>query len=132
MTVMHQAEPNAGRWLAPTGELGGARAETTIGGDPQDVSNLTVRENLGKLEHFVWNRVPRAVYERRAEGGEVPDGRHFVTWRLPARNRPMLKGGLVPPAYPLTHGDGDHASGGSYLKEARLWKTQGCNRMAAE
>jgi hypothetical protein len=115
-----------------SGEPGAGNTETKIGGDPQRISNLTVWENVESLEHFVWNTVHRAFYERRAEWFEVLDGMHFVMWWVPVGHRPTLDEALGRLEHLQRHGDSDRAFGWSYLKEAQLWKTHGCNRMAAE
>ncbi len=115
-----------------SGEPGTGNTETKIGGDPQYVSNLTVWENVESLEHFVWNTVHRTFYERRAEWFEVLGKMHFVMWWVPAGHRPTLQEGLDRLAHLTAQGDSDQAFGWSYLKEAQLWKTHACARMAAE
>lgn len=115
-----------------SGEPGTGNTETKIGGDPQYVSNLTVWENVESLEHFVWNTVHRSFYERRAEWFEVLGGMHFVMWWVPAGHKPTLEEGLARLAHLQAKGDSDQAFGWSYLKEATLWKTHTCARMAAE
>lgn len=115
-----------------SGEPGTGNTETKIGGDPQYVSNLTVWENVELLEHFVWNTVHRTFYERRAEWFEVLGKMHFVMWWVPAGHRPTLQEGLDRLAHLTAQGDSDQAFGWSYLKEAQLWKTHACARMAAE
>lgn len=115
-----------------SGEPGTGNTETKIGGDPQYVSNLTVWENVESLEHFVWNTVHRAFYERRAEWFEVLGKMHFVMWWVPAGHRPTLDEALARLEHLQQHGDSDRGFGWSYLKEAQLWKTHGCKRMAAE
>ncbi|MEF3047490.1 DUF3291 domain-containing protein [Pseudotabrizicola sp. L79] len=115
-----------------SGEPGTGNTETKIGGDPQYVSNLTVWENVESLEHFVWNTVHRTFYERRAEWFEVLGTMHFVMWWVPAGHRPTLQEGLDRLAHLTAQGDSDQAFGWSYLKEAQLWKTHACARMAAE
>lgn len=115
-----------------SGEPGTGNTEAKIGGDPQFVSNLTVWENVDSLEHFVWNTVHRSFYERRAEWFEVLGKMHFVMWWVPAGHKPTLEEGLSRLAQLQAQGDSDHAFGWSYLKEAKLWKTHTCARMAAE
>ncbi|MEZ5798463.1 MAG: DUF3291 domain-containing protein [Paracoccaceae bacterium] len=115
-----------------SGEPGTGNTETKIGGDPQFVANLTVWESAETLEHFVWNTVHRAFYERRAEWFEILDRQHFVMWWVPAGHRPTLDEALERLALKQANGDSDQAFGWSYLKEARLWKDHGCARIAAE
>ncbi len=115
-----------------SGAPGTGNTEAKIGGDPHYVSNLTVWENVESLEHFVWNTVHRTFYERRAEWFRVLGAMHFVMWWVPAGQTPTLDEALARLDHLRQHGDTDHAFGWSYLKEAQLWKTKSCNKMAAE
>ena len=115
-----------------SGEPGTGNTGAKIGGDPQYVSNLTVWEDVSALEHFVWNTVHRAFYQRRAEWFEVLGAMHFVMWWVPVGHKPSLHEALARLDHLRAHGDTEHAFGWSYLKEAQLWKTKGCNEMAAE
>ena len=115
-----------------SGEPGTGNTEAKIGGDPQFVANLTVWESVETLEAFVWNTVHRQFYERRAEWFEVLGKMHFVMWWVPEGHEPTLDEALERLARKQENGDTDHAFGWSYLKEAQLWKTKGCNEMAAE
>ncbi|NHB78012.1 DUF3291 domain-containing protein [Rhodobacter calidifons] len=90
-----------------SGEPGTGNTETKIGGAPQAVSNLTVRESVGTLEQF-------------------------VMWRLPAGHKPSLDEGQVRLKHREAHGDSLHAFGWKYLKEAQAWKTHGRAQGAAE
>ena len=115
-----------------SGAPGTGNTEAKIEGDPQFVSNLTVWESVGALEHFTFNTVHRAFYERRAEWFQVLDRMHFVMWWVPAGHRPPLDEALARLAHLEAHGDSDHAFGWTYLKEAQAWKTRGCAQVAAE
>lgn len=118
--------------MAGSGEPGTGNTETRINGDPQYVANLTVWESVETLENFVFNTVHRAFYERRAEWFEMLGRMHFVMWWVPAGHRPTLEEALERLKYLEAHGDGDHAFGWTYLKDARLWQTHGCAQVAAE
>jgi Domain of unknown function (DUF3291) len=150
----HLAELNVGRLMAPTddprvaefmaaldrvnglgkrmpgfvwmmegsGEPGTGNTGAKIDGDPQYVSNLTVWESVETLEAFVWNTVHRAFYERRQEWFEVLGAMHFVMWWVPLARLDHLR----------ANGDSDQAFGWSYLREAQLWKSHGCAKVAAE
>jgi hypothetical protein len=115
-----------------SGEPGTGNTETKIGGDPQFVSNLTVWESVETLEHFVFNTVHRAFYERRAEWFEVLGKMHFVMWWVAAGHRPSLDEALERLALREANGDSDAAFGWAYLKEAQAWKAHGCAPVAAE
>jgi hypothetical protein len=115
-----------------SGEPGTGNTETRIGGAPRFVANLTVWEGVEALENSVWNTVHRQFYERRAEWFEVLGEQHFVMWWVPAGHRPSLDEALERLAHLKAAGEGDHAFGWSYLKEARLWQTRRCTTIAAE
>ena len=115
-----------------SGAPGTGNTEAKIEGDPQFVSNLTVWESVETLEHFVFNTVHRAFYERRAEWFEVLGRMHFVMWWVPAGHRPTLDEALERLKHLEAQGDSDHAFGWTYLKEAQLWRTRGCTQVAAE
>ncbi|WP_138469675.1 DUF3291 domain-containing protein [Poseidonocella sp. HB161398] len=115
-----------------SGEPGTGNTEAKIGGDPQFVSNLTVWEDAGSLEHFVYNTVHKRFYDRRASWFELMGRPHFVMWHVPAGHRPTLEEALARLAHLEEHGNTDHAFGWSHLKQARLWKTKACTPIAAE
>ena len=115
-----------------SGEPGTGNTEAKIGGDPQFVSNLTVCTDVQSLEHFVWNTVHRAFYERRAEWFQVLGKMHFVMWWVPEGHKPTLDEALERLAALQANGDSDEAFGWSYVKEAQAWKTRGCSGVAAE
>jgi Domain of unknown function (DUF3291) len=115
-----------------SGEPGTGNTEAKLDGDPLYISNLTVWENVATLENFVWNTVHRKFYERRAEWFEVLGRMHFVMWWVPAGHRPSLEEAQERLKWLQEHGDSDHAFGWSYLRQATLWKTHVCHRMAAE
>ncbi len=113
-----------------SGEPGTGNTETKLDGDPQLVANLTVWEGVESLEHFVWNTVHRAFYERRAEWFEILGRQHFVMWWVPAGHRPTLDEALARLAHRQAEGDSDHAFGWEWLREARLWRSRGCTQAA--
>jgi Domain of unknown function (DUF3291) len=115
-----------------SGEPGTGNTDVKIGGDPRFVSNLTVWEDVGSLEAFVWNTVHRRFYERRQQWFEVLGAQHFVMWFVPAGYRPSLDEALDRLEHLKRHGDSDHAFGWSWLREAQLWKVRGCTPAAAE
>lgn len=105
--------------------------ETTIGGDPLFVSNLTVWEDVKSLENFVWNTVHRQFYERRAEWFEILGEQHFVMWWVPVGHQPTLDEALGQLDHLRTHGDSDAAFGWRHVAEAKLWRERGCAHAAA-
>lgn len=115
-----------------SGEPGTGNTEAKIDGDPQQVSNLTVWQDVASLEQFVWNTVHRQFYERRAEWFEVLGQMHFVMWWVPEGHEPTLAEALERLAHLRTHGASDHAFDWAWLAEAKLYKTRGCSATAAE
>ena len=115
-----------------SGEPGTGNTEVKIAGDPQYVSNLTVWESVETLEHFVWNTVHRAFYERRQEWFQVLGRVHFVMWWVPVGHEPTLDEALARLDALQANGDSDHAFGWTYLNDAQLWKSHGCAQVAAE
>jgi hypothetical protein len=115
-----------------SGEPGTGNTETKIGGDPRYVANLTVWESAEALEHFVWNTVHRAFYERRQEWFESLGERHLVMWWVPAGHRPTLEEALARLDRLRTEGESEEAFGWAWLKDARLWRERACGAVAAE
>jgi hypothetical protein len=101
-----------------------------VGGDPQQIANLTVWESVATLEAFVWNTVHRSFYERRAEWFEVLGRMHFVMWWVPAGHRPTLDEGLARLALLQERGDSDDAFGWRHLTDAHLWRQHQCTAAA--
>lgn len=102
-----------------------------LGGNPRTASTLSVWENVGALEAFVWNTVHRAFYERKAEWYDLTDALRFVIWHVPAGNRPTIDEAMARFRHLEAHGPSDHAFGWAWLKEARLWRSRGCDGVAA-
>jgi hypothetical protein len=115
-----------------SGEPGTGNTENAIGGDPQFVSNLSVWEDVPSLEKFVWGTIHKQFYERRAEWFEVLGKMHFVMWWVPAGHKPTLDEAMARLALLDEQGDSDDAFGWNYLKDAAMWKTHGCQHVAAE
>ncbi|KMK67069.1 DUF3291 domain-containing protein [Puniceibacterium sp. IMCC21224] len=108
------------------GEPGTGNTEAKIDRDPQQVSNLTVWENIETLEAFVWNTVHRQFYERRAEWFEVLGEMHFVMWWVPEGHQPALDEALERLAHLRLHGDSEDAFGWTYLAAATEWHSKSC------
>lgn len=115
-----------------TGSTGFSATDLAAPEDPRLIPNISVWESVQALEHFVWNTVHRAFYERRAEWFEVLGQMHFVMWWIPAGHKPTLDEALARLEHLRAHGDSDHAFGWKWLKEAQLWQAHGCTQMAAE
>jgi len=115
-----------------SGEPGRGNTENTIGDDPQFVANLTVWEDVGSLERFVWGTIHKQFYDRRQEWFEVLGQMHFVMWWVPLGHRPSLEEGLGRLEHLQAHGDSDHAFGWAYLPQAELWRDMSCRVQAAE
>lgn len=157
---MHLAELNVGQLLAPiddpridgfrtalerinaiaerspgfvwrlTGE-GDDATDVPVSDDHLTIPNMSVWENVEKLEHFVWNTVHKAFYERRQEWFGLLGDMHFVMWWVKAGHEPTLDEAMERLTHLRENGDSDHAFGWKYLEEARLWRSQQCD-VAAE
>jgi len=158
----HLAELNIGRLLAPPGDArvaefidnidringlgkrmpgfvwmlegsgGPGATDHAIGGDDLLVPNLTVWEDAASLETFVWGTVHKQFYERRQDWFEVLGKMHFVMWWVPVGHQPSLEEALERLALREQKGDNPDAFGWDYLKDATMWKTHGCQHVAAE
>ncbi|MCL6283974.1 DUF3291 domain-containing protein [Ruegeria sp. 2012CJ41-6] len=115
-----------------SGEPGTGNTENAIGGDPQQVSNLTVWKDVASLERFVWGTIHKQFYERRAEWFELLGQMHFVMWWVPAGHEPTLDEALARLDHLRAHGASEQAFDWAYLKEARMWRNHGCAQIAAE
>lgn len=114
-----------------SGEPGTGNTEAKIDGDPRRISNLTVWEDVGSLENFVYNTLRKRFYDRRAEWFELMGEPHFVMWLVPEGHRPTLDEALARLAHLHAHGESDHAFGWAHRAEARLWRERACERAAA-
>jgi len=115
-----------------SGEPGTGNTDAKIDGDPLYVSNLSVWETPRHLETFVWGTIHKEFYERGHEWFEVLGKLSFVMWWVPKGYQPSSDEALERLEHLEKKGDSDHAFGWSYLKEAQMWKTQGCAHVAAE
>lgn len=94
----------------------------TVYGDSAILPNLTVWENPGALERFVWQTVHGRFYRRRElwfEPIETP----LVLWWLPPGQRPPLEEGIERLDHLKSHGPSDFAFGWEQLAEASVWKS---------
>ena len=101
--------------------------------DQEDLAaTLSVWQSAGALENFVWNTVHKQFYARKAEWYDAIGNGNLVLWWVPEGHRPRAAEGMARWRHMNDNGNSDHAFGWSYLKEAQLWKSNGCNAMAAE
>lgn len=113
-------------------ELAQTAPDGPLGGNPRMASTLSVWESVEALEHFVWNTVHRAFYARKAEWYDAEGNGNLVLWWVAEGTHPTAAEGMARWRHMMDHGNSDHAFGWSYIKEAQLWKSKGCNAMAAE
>jgi len=109
-----------------SGEPGTGNTATKIGDDPLFISNLTVWQDAGSLEQFVWNTIHRQFYVRRREWFEVLGSMHFVMWWVPQGTQPTLEEALERLDHLKANGDSDHAFGWSHLPHVKLWQHKSC------
>lgn len=121
-------------WRVPDADMDAAQNDPQgpFGGKARVASTLSVWESAEALEAFVWNTVHRQFYARKAEWYDAVGNGNLVLWWVPVGHRPGVAEGMARWQHQQQQGDSDHAFGWSWLKEARLWKSKGCNVMAAE
>ncbi|HCQ66138.1 MAG TPA: DUF3291 domain-containing protein [Rhodobacteraceae bacterium] len=121
-------------WRMTDDDMDAAQNDPTgaLGGTPRLASTLSVWEDVGSLEAFVWNTVHRQFFERRAEWFDAVESLRLVMWWVPEGHRPDSAEGMERFRHLEANGDSDYAFGWSYLEEARLWKTHQCGHVAAE
>lgn len=107
-------------------------AQGALGGNPRTASTLSVWQDVASLENFVWNTVHRQFYARKAEWFGAVDSGNFVMWWVPVGHRPDVAEAMARWQHQQDNGDSDYAFGWSHVKEAQLWKTHDCTKMAAE
>lgn len=123
--------PGFVRMMEGSGEPGAGNAENFRDGDPRNVANLTVWEDVASLERFVWGTVHRRFYERRTDWFEILGEMHFVMWWVPAGHRPTLDEGLTRLSLRQNKGDTEDAFGWEWLRDARLYKNGQCGNASA-
>jgi len=114
-----------------TDESGNA-TETRVVDDPKVIVNVSVWEDVGALENFVWGTVHRQFYQRREEWFDSLDSMHFAMWWVEPGSRPGIDEAMQRLEYLNEHGDSEHAFGWSYLPEAQRWRSARCQNLAAE
>lgn len=107
-------------------ELDATSAEAVVLNDPRIIANLSVWEDVGSLERFVFQTVHKRVYARRAEWFEAMEKMHFVMWPIPAGYQPDLQEALERLEMLNTHGPSESAFGWDYAKSSGLWRTESC------
>jgi hypothetical protein len=91
--------------------------------------NLTVWENVGALERFIWQTVHQRFYARREEWF-VPVKTTLVLWWVPAGHRPDMAEGVARLDHLIAHGPTDYAFGWQQIAHAKLWKMARCNKQS--
>ena len=107
-------------------EEGTGNSEVFVDGDPRVIANLTVWEDVGSLEAFVWNTVHRHFYERRAEWFELMGEQHFVMWWVENGHRPTLDEGMARLRMLRKRGNSPDAFGWDGIDAAKLWRENLC------
>ena len=93
--------------------------------DPRIAINLTMWENVGALEHFVYQTIHKRFYGRRAEWFEHVENAYFVMWWVPVGRRPTVEEALARLEHLRQKGPSDYAFDWASAS-AQLWKTARC------
>jgi hypothetical protein len=119
------AERTAGFVWRYTDDSGNA-TNTRPYADPRIAINLSVWENVGALEHFVYQTIHKRFYGRRREWFEHFEGPYFVLWWVPAGHRPSVQEATERLEHLKQYGPSDHAFDWATASSAQLWKTARC------
>lgn len=111
-------------WMHKDEEAGHAMYQETPW--PGAAANLSVWDRAEDLEHFVWNTLHKAFYQRKAEWFEAMASHHFVIWTIPDGHRPTLAEAKQRLDHLDTYGDSDYAFGWSHLPHIKRWQTERC------
>ncbi len=109
----------------------GTSVAMTLDSDPMVIPNLSVWEDVGSLENFVFKTVHKRFYERRAAWFEVLGKMHFVMWPVPVGHEPSLEEAWRKLDQFNAEGPSDLAFDWSYVENAILWRTARCSGSAA-
>jgi hypothetical protein len=93
--------------------------------DSRIAINLTMWENVGALEHFVYQTIHKRFYGRRAEWFEHFENAYFVMWWVPVGRRPTVEEALARLEHLRQEGPSDYAFDWASAS-AQLWKTARC------
>lgn len=115
-------------WMLSEDEMEAAQndAEGFLGGNPRLASTLSVWESVETLEHFVWNTLHKAFYDRKAEWYDPTDKPRLVMWWVPVGHRPDIGEAMSRYRKLEAEGDSPFAFGWAGLKDARLWRHKAC------
>lgn len=104
-------------WMSEgSGEPGTGNTENMINNDPQFVFNLTVWENLSRLEDFVYKTLHSKFMDRKAEWFEVLADQHFVMWWVEEGHHPTRDEALAKLDALRTNGPSDSAFGWDWIR----------------
>ena len=114
-----------------SGEPGTGNTDLKIGGDPLQVANLTVWEDVESLERFVWGTIHKQFYDRKAEWFEAMQEIHFVMWWIEDGHRPTIDEAMERLDDLRRNGPSERAFGWADLAQARLWRSKRCDSAAS-
>ena len=109
------------------GSGGPGNTDASLDGDPRQIANLTVWEDVESLENFVWNTVHRQFYDKKQDWFEVLGEQHFVMWWVEKGHTPTLSEAVARLEHLRKNGPSEQAFGWADLPGARLWQQQQCS-----
>lgn len=105
-----------------------------LGGNPRTASTLSVWEDAQSLANFTWNTLHKQFYDRKDEWYDTADqgwgGHRLVMWHVPVGHLPTIAEAAERLQHLQGQGDSDRAFGWAHLKDAPLWKSKTCGKVA--
>ena len=95
------------------------------GGDPRQISNLSVWESAADLEFFAWNTVHRRFMKNRHKWFLPPTAPFLVMWWLDIGTMPTIEDALARLAWLREEGPSEDGFGWDNLDGIRAWQTEG-------
>jgi len=107
-------------------DSGNATNTRPYAGDSRMAVNMSVWQDVGSLERFVWQTVHKRFYGRRHEWFETLGERYMVMWWVPAGHLPGVQEAIDRLERLKAHGPSEYAFSWENLASSELWKTSKC------
>lgn len=87
---------------------------------------LSVWQDVGHLERFVWNTVHKKVYQGKNKWFAELSDHHLVMWNVESGVQPTLEDARERLDHLNEHGNSDFAFEWGHLPHVKLWQQQQC------